>query len=244
MFAERPISRIPCLLALAAVIALSGCVKVDQTLTLNPDGSGTIHLSYARSEEGDDTVQGMMRSMMEQAGPEMETPLDFTDEELRRDFKEYEPYGVTLESLKSEERDGWKYRHMVIRFRDLKGLSQTGFLSDRNLSLARNAQGNYVFTQTAAQGNLPEELASDDPQTEYMMAQLMEGFRAVIRVRTPGRILETNAPEKTDNSATWTFDLEKDPQALQKIQRLAPRIVFEGKGLKIPDFRSAAAPGT
>ena len=76
------------------------------------------------------------------------------------------------------------------------------------------------------------------------MAQLMEGFRAVIRVRTPGRILETNAPEKTDNSATWTFDLEKDPQALQKIQRLAPRIVFEGKGLKIPDFRSVAAPGT
>ena len=244
MFAERPISRIPCLLALAAVFALSGCVKVDQTLTLNPDGSGTIHLSYARSEEGDDTVQGMMRSMMEQAGPEMETPLDFTDEELRRDFKEYEPYGVTLESLKSEERDGWQYRHMVIRFRDLKGLSQTGFLSDRNITLARNPQGNYIFTQTAAHGNLPEELASDDPQTEYMMAQLMEGFRAVIRVRTPGRILETNAPEKTDNSATWTFDLEKDPQALQKIQRLAPRIVFEGKGLKIPDFRSVAAPGT
>lgn len=245
MFVERPISRTPCLLAIAAVcFVFCGCVKVDQTLTLNPDGSGTIHLSYARSEESSSTMQDVARAMMEEAGPEMETPLDFTDEELRQDFKEYEPYGVFLDSLKSEQRDGWKYRHMVIRFRDLKGLSQTGFLSDRNISLVRNAQGNYVFTQTAnANGGIPEEFSGGDPQSEYMLAELMQGFRAVIRVRTPGRILETNAPEKTDNSATWTFDLEKDPQALQKVQKTAPRIVFEGKGLKIPDFRTMAVPG-
>ena len=244
MFAERPISGIPCLLALAAFSLFCGCVKVDQTLTLNPDGTGTINLSYARSEESASTMQGFARAMMDQSGPDMQTPLDFTDEELRQDFKEYEPYGVFLDSLKSEERDGWKYRHMVIRFRDLKGLAQTGFLSDRNISIARNAQGNYVFTQAAsANGNIPEELSGDDPQTAYMLAQLMEGFRAVIRVRTPGRILETNAPEKTDNSATWTFDLDKDPQALEKVQKLSMKIVFDGKGLKIPDFRTVAVPG-
>jgi hypothetical protein len=60
-------------------------------------------------------------------------------------------------------------------------------------------------------------------------------------VKTPGRILETNAQEKSERQAGWTFDLERDPEALQKVQEASLRIVFEGKGLDIPAFRSAPA---
>ena len=69
----------------------------------------------------------------------------------------------------------------------------------------------------------------------------MHGFKAAIRVKTPGRILETNAPEKSERQAGWIFDLELDPEALRKVQEASLRIVFEGKGLEIPAFRSAPA---
>jgi hypothetical protein len=37
------------------------------------------------------------------------------------------------------------------------------------------------------------------------------------------------------------FDLDRDPEALRKVQEASLRIVFEGKGLDIPTFRSAPA---
>jgi hypothetical protein len=74
-----------------------------------------------------------------------------------------------------------------------------------------------------------------------MMNTVMKGFRAVIRVKTPGKILQTNAPEKDERSATWTYDVEKDPQALKKVQQASMQIVFAGEGLKIPEFKSVGA---
>ena len=223
---------------------LTGCVKVEQTLTLNADGSGVIDLTYGMSE---DTVSGlheMAKSVLEETNGSgaASAPFDFSDEDIRQDFKEYEPDGVTLESVRTEAREGWTFRHLVIRFRDLAGLARTGFLADRNFSLSRDAQGNCVLVQsTAGNGNVSEQVSAlGGPEMESAMNSLMKGFRAVIRVKTPGKILETNAPEKSDCSATWTFDLEKDPEALEKVQQTSMRIVFEGKGVRIPDFNSAA----
>jgi len=38
-------------LVLGALLALTGCIKVDQTLTLNADGTGTLALRYGMSEQ-------------------------------------------------------------------------------------------------------------------------------------------------------------------------------------------------
>lgn len=231
--------------ALAFLVSLTGCIRVEQVLTLNADGSGTIDLTYGMSEESVRSFQEMSEDMAAGSNDlsEAAMPFDFSDEDIRNDFKDYEEDGVALESVSTSVRDGWKYRRMVIAFRNLEGLARSGFLADRRFSLTRDAQGNYVLVQASGgNGEMAGQLSAlGGPEMQEVMSAMMKGFRAVIRIRTPGRILETNAPEKDDRTASWSFDLEKDAQALEKAQAAAMRIVFEGKGLKIPEFKSGAA---
>lgn len=241
----RPVAA-RCLLvaALALATLLAGCIRVEQVLTLNPDGSGVIDLTYGMSEESVRGFQEMSQDMLAGSnglsGAAM--PFDFSDEDVRNDFKDYEADGVVLQSVDTSVRDGWKYRRLVIRFRDLEGLARSGFLADRRFSLTRDEQGNYVLVQASGgNGDMAGQLSAlGGPEMQEVLNTVMKGFRAVIQIRTPGRILETNAPEKGDRAASWSFDLEKDPQALDKAQAASMRIVFEGKGLKIPEFRSGA----
>lgn len=225
------------------LLATNGCVHVDQTLTLARDGSGSIDLFYAQPDESSTQVQALARRILEQAGAEdsMTTmPLEVTDDQIRKEFKALAPYGITLHSVKTESRDGWTVRNMNIRFRHLKGLAEAGLLADRDISLARDAAGNYVFTQSAGRNSTTSEALAllAEMESTPLMGGLMQGFRARLRVITPGRILETNAPEKTERAAAWTFDYDRDPGIIGKAHRLAMRIVFDGKGLAIPDFRS------
>ena len=238
---------IACIAGAFLASTLGGCINVDQTLVLEKDGSGTIDLTYGMSEESISQWQDVARNMLDGSNPGSSSspvmPFDFSDEDVRNDFKEYEADGVALQSLRSETRDGWKYRRMVISFKSLAGIARAGFLANRNISLVKDPRGNYVFTQQVGRGgNLPPELAAfTDTSADSLFSGMMQGFKAVIRVKTPGRILETNAPEKSERQAGWVFDLERDPTALQKVQEASLRIVFEGKGLDIPAFRSAPA---
>ena len=245
VFRSPAMMRAAWIAALFFVSALTGCIKVDQILTLEKDGSGTIDLTYRMSEESIAQWQDVARHMFgssEGGNTSSIMPFDFSDADIRRDFKEYEREGVLLQSLKTETRNGWKIRRMVIGFRNLAALSKAGFLGGRNISLAKDSRGNYVLSQQAGRGgNLPAELAEfSDPSTDSIFSGMMEGFRAVIRVKTPGRILETNAPEKSEREAGWVFDLDRDSEALKKVQEASLRIVFDGKGLDIPAFRSVS----
>lgn len=223
------------------LLALAACVQVEQTLSLNPDGSGTIDITYGMPEEGAAQMASFLGSGLSSGedgldGAAVASPFDFNDEDVRKDFREYEADGVVLESVKTETREGWRYRRMVIRFRDLAGLARTGFLSEHNVSLTRDAAGRYVFVQSAGSNGAAEDLPRADPALNAWL----KGFRAVLRLRTPSRILETNAPEHNDRQATWTFDVDHDPEALQKAQRTSMRAVFEGQGVSIPDFKCVA----
>jgi hypothetical protein len=224
------------------VSTLAGCIHVDQTLVLEKDGSGTIDLTYGMSEESILQWQGVASHMLDSSGMGNASPMmpfDFSDEDIRTDFKEFEQDGVVLQSIKTETRDSWKSRRMIIRFRSLAGLAKAGFLADRNLSLVKDSRGNYVFLQQGGRnGNLPPELAAwAKTSADSLLSDMMKGFKAVIRVKTPGRILETNASDKKDRTAMWTYDLDRDPNALQKAQWASLRVVFDGKGLNIPSFR-------
>ena len=78
-----------------------------------------------------------------------------------------------------------------------------------------------MFTQQAGrEGHLPPELAAlTGTSADSLFSDMMKGFKAVIRVKTPGRILETNASEKKERQAAWTYDLDRDPDALEKAQK-------------------------
>jgi hypothetical protein len=232
---------------LALAILLAGCIHVEETLRIEKDGSGVIDITYGMSDEDATRMQGLAQSLM--SGPEggvnaASMPFGFTEDDIRKDFKGYESSGVTLASIRTEARNGWRYRSMSIRFPSLSALAETGFLSDRNVSLSRDQNGNYVFCQLPDTNARAGELNGNGPtQTNEALKESMKGFRAVVRIETPGRIIETTAADKTDRSATWTFDVDEDPQALDRIQTGTLKIVFDGKGVKIPEFKSMTGAG-
>jgi hypothetical protein len=164
--------------------------------------------------------------------------FDFDEDDIREDFKAYEQHGVTLQSVKTEESNGWKYVHLNVKFKSLEGLGHTEFISDRSISLTKDDEGHFTFRQVAAPHPADEQPANDEQDAvAAAMADLMKGFRAVLTVRTPSKIISSNAGTSDIQSATWEFDLAKDPKALDRAQHLDMQVRFDGTDLSIPEFK-------
>lgn len=245
-------------LCILLLVLTAGCIEVEETITLNSDGSGLLELSYGMKEE---QIQKMEQAAAEaekaqaaakaeaaaEAGIDGEaevesteepsaSPLDFDEETIRQQFKEVEVDGVKLESVHTESREGMKFVQLKIRFPSLAGLVQTPLMSERHLSLAATAEGNYLFKLSAGEAegqNLPE---ATDPDTERMLQSLMQGFRVVVNVRPPGKVLKSNASRQGEREATWEFDISKDPQAVSRVSRLDMWVTFDGQGLELKQF--------
>ncbi len=240
--AQHSLPKINLLAGFVLLVLFCGCVEVEQTLTLKSDGSGLVDITYAISEDQAARLQAMASGLYEDE-EDRSMGIDASDEEIRNEFKEYEAHGVVLQSVKTASRAGQKQRRLVIAFQSLDGLAQSGFLSDRNVSLLRNAQGDYVFTQ-AGGSNGDELMTANEIASDPLMAQMMKGFKVTLRIRTPSRIVQTNAPEKDEQTAVWRFDLDSDPAAVDKVARLVTQVTFEGRGLNMREFRSGKGGGT
>lgn len=215
----------------------AGCVKVEQTLTLKADGSGVLAIRYGMAEADLVQVESLARSQLAEEGLPAESvvnPFEFDEAEVRKDFEAYRELGVTLEQVRTEVVDGWKYLSMRMAFTSLAGLGQTEFLSDRQITLKKVGEGRYELVQGAPPG---AEAAEMEVAPE-LMADMMKGFRAELRVEVPGDIVETNADEQKPRQAVWVFDVDRDAKALQRAQRLAMRVIFEAPGLTMPDYVS------
>ena len=238
------------IMGLALIVA--GCVKVDQTITLDKDGSGTLEMRYGMSEQTIaqlEAMQQMSQGMGEEgaAGAEDESPFEFDEEQVRRDFEADKPEGVELVALSSENVGGWKYINMTLKFDDLEALKRTEFFEDSNLSLVRDGDGNYVLTQTSgddAVGDMGDmgDMGGDGEEMQAQMMQQMSamfaGLRIVTSVVVPTKIIDTNATEVEGDKASWVFDIDEDPAVLSKLDNTKMRVVFAGEGLSLPEVHS------
>lgn len=239
------------MVALAATLVLGGCVKVEQTLTLDKDGSGTLDMRYGMSEQTISQMEAMEKmaeSMGEDAAADSgsESPFDFDEAEVREQFESNRPEGIELVSLSSENVDGWKYMNIKLAFDDLAALKQTEFFSDGELTLTKNADGDYVLVQSTGAGDaMPPTPADggDAAQAAMMqqMAAMFAGMRIATTVVAPTEVIESNATETDGRKASWVFDVDEDPTVLTKLQNMNLRMVFKGKGVDIPEFGSAPA---
>lgn len=216
------------LFLLLAPVLLAGCVQVEQTLSLDAEGGGTLSVHYSMTLEKIAELEARAR---EEAGGDAEipSPIPYDEAQIREDFKAYEPMGVTLVDVRTWEEGGSRQVRLKMKFTSFTALAQTEFLSDRTLKLVR-VDDAYEFSQMA-----PEAPAVEDEMYDFMVA-MMKGFRATLAIETPGDILETNADEQAGRRALWHFDLEKDPNALKRAQQLNLRVRFSAEGLALADF--------
>ncbi len=228
------------IMGLVLAVALTGCIKVDQVITLNKDGSGNVKLTYGMSEQSIKQMEAMAdmsKQMAEQQGeeaPEDEKPFEFDEDEIAQDFKDLAEEGITLNSVDVEEKDGWKYVNVDFDFADIGKLDSTDMFDDNPITLAKNADGNYVITADMSGGDM-----GGDQNKEQMKAMLpmFKGMRIAMKLKTPTDIISTTAPIKEKQSAQWVFDVDEDPDSFLNMSETKMEVVFKGAGVNIPEMK-------
>lgn len=237
------------LAALLGVCMLSGCLTVDQELSLRETGGGTFHVSYSITQRAIDQIRTMLRlreSLASASGipedgmteEELHFLLDPNEERIRNELKKYEANGITIDRLVVDNRPDSHHVRIELSFDDLQKASQADFFSEYGFSLYRNQQGNYVLFRAGHREDVEESSMNfADPAVSRMLSPLLGGFRYVMAITAPRNILDTNAPRQSQFTATWTYDFDRDPNALVALQSDDLKVVFDGEGVRLPRIR-------
>ena len=241
------------LLLLIPFFLTAGCLKLDETLTLREDGSATLEANYAVSRAAITQLKAMMniRNQMDSltGNPPVEQDrlaevlLDPDEDSIRREMKKYERYGIKIDRLKVDTRESWTTTLIKLSCRSLAEAARSDLFMNYGFSMTRNSDGNYVLHRASANAS-GESTGFPDADTLRLMSPFLEGFNVVIKVATPGRILKTTAPQKSQMMATWTFSFDKDPNSIIALQNQAFSVIFENKGREgktfaLPEIRQA-----
>lgn len=201
---------------------------MEQTLTLGPDGSGTVDMRYAVDL---DAIAAL-------TAPEGPGALPaFSAEDIRRDLAVYAPYGVRVLAAQVEERDGRRNIDIRLGFDDVRTLAHTTFFADNRLKLTREADDRWVLEQRLIPPR-PGEMEIDlHPPDQQAHEGFPDGFRATFTVSAPAVILESNADEVAGRTARWLLGAGGKPEAIRFARGEAMRLVFDGEGLALPEPR-------
>ena len=223
--------RILLITGLLSLSFLTGCIQVEETITLNADGSGTMELAYSVAEE----QAAMMESAVSgEEALEAGEDFSFSADAIRKQFQEMEFEGVELLRADSSVQNGRRNISMAVKFKSLAALSETPLLSERSVALKKTGEGLFTFSQKAS---APAVSAESGAEMAAFMQSMLQGLKVEIRVKAPGPITESNATETNGNEARWVFDIATDPNALSKIQNLDVQISFKGDDEKLSGFR-------
>lgn len=234
------------------MLAVSGCIKVDHTLTLEKNGSGNFELLYSIPEQTVSQMKSMFRlrdqmnTVLGQAMPptmedEFEQAFfDPSEEKITRLVKKYEKFNIKMDTLKVETRNAVRNITIKLAFADLSQVAKADFFPRHGFSLFRNKDESYTFSRLpdSDQTTLLKPHATI-PEASGLLTPVLSGFRVALKVNTPGKILESNASRKTLYNAAWIFDFDKDPNAVEALQNQSMKIVFDGKGSHLPEVRQA-----
>jgi hypothetical protein len=134
-------------------------------------------------------------------------------------------------------RAGWRFTRLRVDFDSLKTLLGTELYRDRNFSLMRTAEGNYLLMLARGGRAEPRRDTPHGSAEHGESAGILAGFHVTITITVPDTILDTNAHRRTDFTVTWEYDIDKDTNALLRMGEEQPYIVFAGGGLELPEIR-------
>ncbi len=219
-----------CLSLLVLLAGAIGCVQVEQTLSLDASGGGTLVFGYSMTKEAFKDIEARVKAEMGDGDADVEMPFSFDREKIREDFKEYEPLGIVLEDVRAWDDDAKKHVRLEMRFTSLAGVMKTEFFSDRVIELKKLDDGSYEFRQRGANAEQVQ------PETLDVMRSVLAGFRAVLVLEVPGKVLASNADQTNGQRAEWVFDVDRDPGSLVRAQREDLWVRFSADGLTLPEY--------
>ena len=239
--------RINCV-AVSVFVFLAGCIKSDTTITLNSDGSGVLEASYEISEVAVNQIKAMnkLREQMSQInGPNESFALlhpiavalfDPEESSLRRIFTKYSGNGIKIEKLRVDKRDQWRSVVLKLPFNNITNVAKADFYPDYGFSLIKRKDGNYLIKRRSeASGNRITGFLNTSANSK-LLASVLSGFKVVVKVIVPSKVLDSNASTKGLYSAVWSFDYDKDVNAFTALQNQDFTVMFDGKTINLPQI--------
>ena len=229
-----------------------GCLEISQVMSIRKDGSGSIDLTYVLPDNTAAQMKAaelLKQEMIKAAGEKYEPRpvdthyalfMDPSDKPIRDLIARCEPYGITLERLKIEVLEGRRRVRIHLRFSDIaKAAKSDIFRIHWPVTLVKHADGTYQLNVTNGRPADEPELDFSDPATLKAITPVLRGFKATIRINTPGEVISTEASTVGRSSAVWTFNFNEDPRAFSTFKTTNMSIRFKGEGLALPEIKAA-----
>ncbi len=236
----------------AVLLAFTGCIKIDSTLDIAPDGGGTWRLVYAlpthmirQIESTSSMVKELDRSGKGGAASSVnrvaDLPYLFDETVIKDRFKLLESQGIVLGKVRTRMQGGWTYVDLSIKFTRLETLLSQPFLAECGFALSTTGSGTLKLVVTLPDMGAPAELPNlDDPEVSERVRPFMNGFRVVSRIGVPGEIRNSNSSSSDSRRATWEWDFDKDNRALAGLSQAKMILVFDAVDSRPRDFSRPA----
>ena len=240
-------------LALGLMVA-GGCIQMEHDLQIQGDGSAVYQLNYAISEQAISqfhTMFALRRDMALAQGdppdpdpaPLIMTFLNPSTSAIREHIRAWEPHGISIRTLRENARSLWRAYTIVLDIADIQRLSEIPFFAEQGFTLERMASGEYAFARPAIvsqPGAIPPQFSAQE--LEYIRPFLTE-FKTEVRIEVPGRITSTTAGRTRLQTAIWSFDFDRRPEAVHQLLQQQFHVVFHPPtGVTLPELRLPEQP--
>lgn len=219
-------------------VFLSGCLRVEQTVNLRADGSGTVDVQYSLAEQTIAQIRGMMKleaEMAAAAGKTNAVPdhkyvrllMDPTEADLRSWLAGYSSNGVSVAELRVVSQETRRRVLLTLTFRSLAELARTDVFRDAGLYFEKTPEGLFLLGRKAMNPAAAEVLKKSDESVSKTLTPILSGFKIAVTVNVPGRIVKSTAHEASQFQAEWDYDYDRNPNAFLAFQSQEMRMLFD-----------------
>ncbi|MFH1196907.1 MAG: hypothetical protein V1720_14505 [bacterium] len=186
---------------LVIFIALSGCIRYNEKMKLNSDGSGELTFAIGISEE-----------ILNMGGGQNGFD-EFDENKIKEDYTKKD--GVKYVSGKTFSKDGNKWIEVTLQFDSVEKLAAASQDSSKKgmigvISL-KEENGNWVFTRSISEDKDTGQTDSADAANQNMMNMMFAQYNWEYELTLPSKIISTNAVAENVNHSTntvkWVFSM-------------------------------------
>lgn len=238
------------LLSLGLVLGLmaaTGCVKIDSTIELAADGSGTWRLQYAMPGYMIRQVEASRALVLEldRAGAgktnsvlaPLDIPFLLEKEAVEARLRQVSRDGIKVTRLQTREQGDWRHVDITMKFDHFEDLFDLPFMRGCGVSFRRPGEATCVLTiHPPSLATSEESLPVMDPGASADATPVLNGLRVVVRVGVPGDIRNSNSTMSDNRRATWQWDFESDSRIVERLARERMTVVFDGTTVRMKEF--------
>lgn len=187
---------------LVIFLALSGCIRYNEKMKLNSDGSGELTFAIGISEE-------ILNMGGGQGGFD-----EFNENKIKEDYSKKD--GVKYVGGKTFSKDGNKWIEVTLQFDSVEKLAAASADSSKKgmigkITLQEDPNGNWLFTRNISEKKEGEQPDSSDAANQNMMNTMFAQYNWEYELTLPSKIISSNAlPENINqgaNTVKWVYSM-------------------------------------